>query len=121
MSNDVTSAIVSYNDGEYVLTSGQARNNTAVTASTTVTGGTGVIATTGDVTCTAGDVEAVTATKGFICGSGSKVIDGSGSPNGSVTAPQGSLYLNTAGSGAADRAYINTDGSTAWTNLVTAA
>ena len=37
LSNDVTSAIVSYNDGEYVLTSGQARNNTAVTASTTIT------------------------------------------------------------------------------------
>jgi len=37
LSNDVTSAIVSYNDGEYVLTSGQAKNNTAVTASTTIT------------------------------------------------------------------------------------
>jgi len=37
LSNDVTSAIVSYNDGEYVLTSGQARNNTAVTSSTTIT------------------------------------------------------------------------------------
>ena len=37
LSNDVTSAIVSYNDGEYVLTSGQAKNNTAITSSTTIT------------------------------------------------------------------------------------
>ena len=93
----------------------------AVTASTTVTGGTGVTATTGNVTATAGDVEAATATKGFICGSGLKVIDGAGSPAGAVTAPKGSLYLRTDGSGASDRAYINTDSGTTWTALTTAA
>lgn len=46
---------------------------------------------------------------------------GSGSPNGSVTAPKGSYYMNTAGSGVADRAYVNTDGGTTWTNITTAA
>lgn len=45
---------------------------------------------------------------------------GTGSPNTALTAPKGSLYLRTDGSGVADRAYINTDASTAWTNLVTA-
>jgi len=93
----------------------------AVEAGTTVTGGTGVIATTGNVTSTAGDVEAATATKGFICGSGLKVIDGAGSPHGSVTAPKGSLYLRTDGTTTNDRAYINTDSSTTWTALTTAA
>lgn len=42
---------------------------------------------------------------------------GSGAP--SLAAAKGSLYLRSDGSGVADRAYINTDGGTTWTNLVT--
>lgn len=49
------------------------------------------------------------------------ILSGAGDPNGVVTATKGSLYLNLTGSGAADRAWINTNGGTAWTNLVTAA
>jgi len=41
------------------------------------------------------------------------ISSGSGSPDGSVTAPQGSLYINTAGTGA-DTLWINENGSTAW-------
>jgi len=93
----------------------------AVVAGTTVTGGTGVTATTGNITCTAGDVEAATATKGFICGSGLKIIDGAGTPHASVTAPKGSLYLRTDGTTTNDRIYVNTDSSTTWTALTTAA
>lgn len=48
------------------------------------------------------------------------VISGAGSPNGSVTAAQGSLYLNTSGSGVADRAFINSDGATTWVAVTTA-
>jgi hypothetical protein len=44
---------------------------------------------------------------------------GSGAP--SLAAAKGSLYLRSDGSGIADRCYVNTDGSTTWTNLVTAA
>ncbi len=44
---------------------------------------------------------------------------GSGAPT--VSAAQGSLYLRSDGSGIADRIYVNTNGSTAWTNLVSAA
>lgn len=44
---------------------------------------------------------------------------GSGAPT--VSAPKGSLYLRTDGSSTSSRAYINTDGSTSWTNLVTGA
>lgn len=47
------------------------------------------------------------------------VYVGAGVP--SITAPQGSLYLNTTGSSTATRAYINTTGSTTWTAITTAA
>ncbi len=52
---------------------------------------------------------------------GCQIISGSGSPNTVVTAPKGSLFLRTDGSGVADRSYINTDVSTAWTALSTVA
>jgi hypothetical protein len=45
------------------------------------------------------------------------VYYGSGAP--SVSAAKGSLYLRSDGSGAADRAYINTDGGTTWTAIAT--
>jgi hypothetical protein len=45
------------------------------------------------------------------------VFFGSSTP--SLSAAKGSLYLRSDGSGATDRAYINTDGGTTWTNLVT--
>ncbi len=43
---------------------------------------------------------------------------GSGAPT--VSAAKGSLYLRSDGTGVADRAYINTDGSTTWTAIATA-
>jgi len=46
---------------------------------------------------------------------------GSGSPNGSLVAGQGSIYLRDDGTTTNDRAYINTDGNTAWTAIITAA
>lgn len=45
------------------------------------------------------------------------VFTGSGVPT--VSAAKGSLYLRTDGTGATDRAYINTNGSTTWTAIVT--
>jgi hypothetical protein len=47
------------------------------------------------------------------------VFMGSGAPT--FAAGKGSLYLRSDGSSTSTRAYINTDGSTTWTNLVTAA
>lgn len=44
---------------------------------------------------------------------------GSGAPT--ITAAQGSLYLNTTGSSASTRAFINTTGSTVWTPVTTVA
>lgn len=61
-----------------------------------------------------------TAAKGIVFQAGPKIIAGSGAPTG-VTAPQGSLYLNVAGSSTSNRLYVNTDGGTTWTNVTTAA
>lgn len=47
------------------------------------------------------------------------VFFGSGAPT--LTAAKGSLYLRSDGSATNNRAYINTDGSTTWTALTTAA
>lgn len=47
------------------------------------------------------------------------VYSGSGAPT--FTAQKSALYLRTDGSSTSTRAYINTDGGTTWTNLVTAA
>jgi len=48
-----------------------------------------------------------------------EILSGAGAP--SMAAPKGSLYLRTNGTTTNDRAYINTDGSTTWTALTTAA
>lgn len=42
------------------------------------------------------------------------IFVGTGSPNGSLVAAQGSIYLNVAGSGVADRMFVNSDGNDAW-------
>jgi hypothetical protein len=47
------------------------------------------------------------------------VYVGSGVPT--ISAAQGSLYLRTDGSSTSTRAYINTNGSTTWTAITTAA
>lgn len=44
---------------------------------------------------------------------------GSGAPT--VSAAQGSLYLRTDGSSTSTRLYVNTNGTTGWTNVTTAA
>jgi hypothetical protein len=51
---------------------------------------------------------------------GVKIHSGAGDPNAVVSAVKGSLYLNTTGSSTSTRAYINTDGATAWTAITTA-
>jgi hypothetical protein len=46
---------------------------------------------------------------------GTTISTGSGAP--AFTAPRGSMYLNTTASTANTRAYVNTTGSTTWTNF----
>lgn len=118
----------------------------AVSAGTTVTAGTGMTVTTGNLLVSTGNI---TATVGSITANGGNIIAtvgdlraganiellgagsqigfqpgpiitaGAGAPAG--VAPQGSLYLRTNGTGTNDRAYINTDGATTWTAIVTVA
>ena len=38
-----------------------------------------------------------------------------------VSAPKGSFYLNATGSGTTNRMYINTNGATSWTGVITVA
>lgn len=47
-------------------------------------------------------------------------MSGTGDPNGVVTAAKGSYYARIDGSSTSTRAYINTDGVTAWTSVTTA-
>lgn len=47
------------------------------------------------------------------------MYSGTGAP--AFTATQGSVYLRTDGSSVSTRMYINTTGSTTWTNVTTAA
>jgi hypothetical protein len=120
----------------------------ALSANTTVTAGTGITATTGNITASTGDivttvgnasiqgnvvsyggnivaaignVELLTPGTAVVMGNGVQILSGSGDPNGTVTAPVGSLYLNAAGSGVADRMFVNTNGGTVWTGVSTVA
>jgi hypothetical protein len=50
---------------------------------------------------------------------GIDIFAGAGVP--SLTAPKGSIYINTTGSSSSTRMYINTDGGTTLTAVTTAA
>jgi hypothetical protein len=95
----------------------------ATTGTVTVTGTIGAaITATSTITAlsgsglTAGGAAAFTGTN---VAAGMGVYMGSGAPT--IAAAKGSLYLRSDGSGTGDRAYINTNGSTTWTALTTAA
>lgn len=86
-----------------------------------------ISSTAGGVTVSAATNLTLTGTTGIVLSgdlslvaAGPKILSGAGSPDTVVTAPKGSFYLNTTGSGVADRAFINTDGATAWTAVTTA-
>lgn len=87
-------------------------NNTTTTALNLTAG-------SGEISCNT-DVNLTTAGTGFVLQEGPKILAGAGAPA-AITAPKGSLYLRTDGSGTGDRAYINTDSGTTWTAITTAA
>jgi len=95
-------------------TFGAATSVTSLAATTiTATGNITADSATGLV---AGGASAFIATN---VAAGMGIYVGSGAPT--VAAAKGSLYLRSDGSGTGDRAYINTNGSTTWTALTTAA
>ena len=100
----------------------------ATTGTVTVTGTFGAATSVTTLTAT-GNITADSAS-GLVAGGASAFIAtnvaagmgiyvGSGAPT--VAAAQGSLYLRSDGSSTSTRAYINTNGSTTWTALTTAA
>jgi len=95
-------------------TFGAATSVTSLAATTvTATGNVTADSATGLV---AGGASAFIATN---VAAGMGIYFGSGVPT--VAAAQGSLYLRSDGSTTSTRAYINTNGSTTWTALTTAA
>lgn len=79
------------------------------------------VSATGNVTADSGTAPAAGGMAAFLASStaGFGIYFGSGAPT--VSAAKGSLYLRTDGTTTNDRAYINTNGSTTWTALTTAA
>ena len=96
----------------------------AVTTTATLGAATSVttVSATGAVTALSGSAATAGGAAAFVATStaGSMgIYFGSGAPT--VAAAKGSLYLRTDGTTTNDRAYINTNGSTTWTALTTAA
>lgn len=50
-----------------------------------------------------------------------QLMSGSGTPASVVTAPKGSLYINTTATTTTSRLYVNTDGGTTWATFTTSA
>jgi hypothetical protein len=87
----------------------------AATSVTTLSA-TGNITADSNVALVAGGAAAFIATN---TANSMGIYMGSGAPT--VSAAKGSLYLRSDGTGTGDRAYINTNGTTTWTALTTAA
>jgi hypothetical protein len=85
----------------------------AVTTTSNLVTLSGGAATSGGNTTAAINIASATTALGV------GIYFGAGAPT--ISAQKGSLYLRTDGTGIADRAYINTNGSTTWTALSTAA
>jgi hypothetical protein len=109
------------------VTGGNLRTSGQMSAAGNVTGGnilsSAVVSAVGNATI----LSATAVPAGGTTGAGYKmssttnlgIFFGSGAP--SLSAAQGSLYLRTDGSTTITRMYINTNGSTGWTNVVTSA
>lgn len=111
---------VAYSDPEFEsVTVTGAATAASVAATGAVTGSS--VSATGNVTADSGTAPVAGGASAFLATStaGFGIYFGSGAPT--VAAAKGSLYLRTDGTTTNDRAYINSNGSTTWTALTTAA
>jgi hypothetical protein len=69
----------------------------------------------------ANGISITTAGRGVSLPGGVLVLAGAGSPDGTVTAPVGSLWLRTDPGNANQRIYINDDGATSWVHIAASA
>ena len=99
-------AVINFNNGDVTVT--HSSGATAITGVTTVASAT--------ATPAAGSTSARLL---FGTTAGFGIYYGSGAPT--VSAAQGSIYLRSDGSSTSTRLYVNTNGSTTWTNVTTAA
>jgi hypothetical protein len=85
--------------------------------------GTGIVTTAATATIRSGASATAGGALAMRIGTGADgvvgIFFGSGAPT--ISAPRGSLYLRTDGSSTSTRLYVNTTGSTTWTNVTTAA
>ncbi len=111
-------------------TSGSAQLSSSATGGTLQLGAgnltidaSGNLTTTGKskIGSTTAPVSGGDSTNSYLYGSGSNfgIYFGAGAPT--ISAAQGSIYLNTTGSSTSTRLYVNTTGSTTWTNFTSAA
>lgn len=120
--NATSTTAVSVNCG-----TGGANFGTSATAHATTIGSTTAAATlalqtpTGTNVLAANGLSVTTAGRGLSLPGGLLVITGAGAPSGVVTAPVGSLYLNTTGATTITRLYINVDAGTTWANFTASA
>ena len=79
------------------------------------------VTATGNITADSATAPAAGGMAAFLASStaGLGIYVGSGAPT--ISAAQGSIYLRTDGSSTSTRLYVNTNGSTGWTNVTTAA
>jgi hypothetical protein len=79
------------------------------------------VSATGNITADSGTAPVAGGASAFLATStaGLGIYIGSGAPT--VSAAQGSLYIRTDGSSTSTRLYVNTNGTTGWTNVTTAA
>lgn len=107
---------VAYSDPSFDSMTVTGASAMAAVTATTVSG-------TGSVTAQSGTAVPAggTAGAGFLLSSTANlgVFFGSGAPT--LSAAQGSLYIRTDGSSISTRLYVNTNGTTGWTNVTTAA
>ena len=90
---------------------------TSLTGAVTLPAG-NLTLTAGNVVLTLGDLR-LNATRAITWSNGVSILTGPGDPNGVLLGVQGSLYLRTDGDDADNRAYINTDGISAWAGITT--
>ncbi len=78
------------------------------------------VSATGNITADSGTAPVAGGEASFLATStaGLGIYVGSGLPT--VSAAQGSIYLRTDGSSTSTRLYVNTNGTTGWTNVTTA-
>lgn len=99
--------------GEIVIASNGSSGSDIVLNAANAAGGIEFTAGTGGILAQSGGTQ-LTLSNGT---QSARLLVGTGSPNGTVTALQGSLFINVAGSTSKTILYCNTDGGTTWVGV----